>query len=75
MKAKIEAEADLEKWKGKLAGAIVFLADARELKAPDKALFKRYTETQLDDLSRFEIPGPRGEAPAAGRAALRPRGA
>jgi len=62
VKAKIDAEGDLEKWKGKLAGAIVFLADARDLKAPDKALFNRYTETQLSDLSRFEIPGPRGES-------------
>jgi acetylornithine deacetylase/succinyl-diaminopimelate desuccinylase-like protein len=66
VKAKIDTEADLEKWKGKLAGAIVFLADARDLKAPDKALFNRYTDTQLTDLSRFEIPGPRGEAPRPG---------
>jgi carboxypeptidase Q len=66
VKAKIDTEADLEKWRGKLAGAIVFLADARDLKAPDKALFNRYTETQLSDLSRFEIPGPRGEAPRPG---------
>jgi carboxypeptidase Q len=60
VKAKIDVEADLEKWKGKLAGAVVFLADARELKAPDKALFNRYTDAQLEDLSHFEIPGPRG---------------
>jgi hypothetical protein len=39
----------------------VFLADARDLKAPDKALFNRYTDAELSDLSRFEIPGPRGE--------------
>ena len=61
IKARIEAEADLEKWKGKLAGAVVFVADARELKAPEKALFNRYTEAQLEDLERFQIPGPRGE--------------
>jgi carboxypeptidase Q len=66
VRAKIEAEADLEQWKGKLAGAIVFLADPRDLKAPDKALFTRYTEAQLSDLSRFEIPGPRGETPRPG---------
>jgi carboxypeptidase Q len=66
VKAKIEAEADLERWKGKLAGAIVFLADPRDLKAPEKALFSRYSEAQLNDLSRFEIPGPRGEGPRPG---------
>ncbi|MES1211045.1 MAG: peptidase, partial [Acidobacteriota bacterium] len=36
VKAKIETEGDIEKWKGKLAGAVVFVADARDLKAPDK---------------------------------------
>ena len=61
VKARIESEADLEKWKGKLAGAVVFVADARELKAPEKALFNRFTEAQLEDLERFQIPGPRGE--------------
>ena len=66
VKAKIGAEGDLDKWKGKLSGAIVFTADARDLKAPEKALFNRYSEAQLNDLSRFEIPGPRGEAPRPG---------
>ncbi|HEY6553927.1 MAG TPA: M20/M25/M40 family metallo-hydrolase [Vicinamibacteria bacterium] len=65
-KARIETEADLEKWKGKLGGAIVFLTNVRDLKAPEKALFNRYSEAQLEDLSRFEIPGPRGEAPRPG---------
>ncbi len=57
IKAKLEAEADLEKWKGKLAGAILFLADARELKAPDKAYFLRYTDQELDELAQFSIAG------------------
>jgi hypothetical protein len=67
VKAKIESEADLDKWKGKLAGAVVFLADARELKAPEKALFNRYSEDQLQELERFQIPGPRGQDPRPGR--------
>jgi hypothetical protein len=61
VRAKIESEADVEKWRGKLAGAVVLVADARELKAPEKALFNRFTEAQLEDLERFQIPGPRGE--------------
>jgi len=63
IKAKLESEADLEKVKGKLQGAIVFLADARNLKVPEKPLFNRYTDKELADLSLFEIPGPRGEEP------------
>jgi carboxypeptidase Q len=61
VRVKIESEADLDKWKGKLAGAVVLVADARELKVPEKALFNRYTEAQLEDLQHFQIPGPRGE--------------
>ncbi len=57
VKAKLESEADLEKWKGKLAGAILFLADARELKAPEKAYFLRYTDQELDELAQFSIAG------------------
>ncbi len=57
VKLKAESEADLEKVKGKLAGAIVFTADARELKAPDKAFFLRYSHQELEDLAAFEIAG------------------
>jgi len=57
VKAKLESEADLEKWKGKLAGVVLFTADARELKAPDKAYFLRYTDQELDELAQFSIPG------------------
>ncbi len=60
VKAKIEAESDLEKWKGKLTGAIVMLGEPRELKAPDAVAFQRYNDKTLDDLSLFQIPGPRG---------------
>ena len=67
VKTRIESEADLGAWKGKLSGAVVFLAEARELKAPEKALFNRYSDAQLQDLERFQIPGPRGEDLRPGR--------
>ncbi len=62
--AKIETEADFEKWKGKLAGAIVMLGEPRALKPPDKGAFERYDEKELDELSRFQIPGASGLPPA-----------
>lgn len=56
---RLESEADLEKWKGKLEGAILLIGDARELKAPEKNLFERYDADELAKLSLFEFPRPR----------------
>jgi hypothetical protein len=69
VKAKLESDADVEKWKGKLGGAIVLLGDARELRPPDKSAFSRYDEKGLDELSLFEFPSRRGGA-AGGPAAV-----
>ncbi|MBK5255293.1 MAG: peptidase, partial [Vicinamibacteria bacterium] len=57
---RLESQADLDKWKGKLEGAILLVGEARDLKAPDAALFKRYDEDELRKLSLFEFPRPRG---------------
>src|SRR6185503_14908726 len=43
-----------DKQKGKLGGAIVFLNPARALAAPESALFKRYSDSDLSDLSHFD---------------------
>jgi hypothetical protein len=57
---RLESEADLEKWKGKIEGAIVLIGQARDLKVPEAALFRRYDDNELGQVSRFEIPRPRG---------------
>jgi hypothetical protein len=62
VKAKLETDADLEKWKGKLQGAVVMIGEPRELKPPDKVAFTRHDEKDLDELSLFPIPGPRAQA-------------
>lgn len=54
-----QSEADLEKWKGKLEGAIVLIGDARELKAPEGNLFARYDDDELRKVGLFEFPRPR----------------
>jgi carboxypeptidase Q len=56
VKAKLESKEDLEKHKGKLAGAIVMIADAREMKPLDKAALDRYTDDELAELSVYAIP-------------------
>src|ERR1043165_4943677 len=63
VKAKIETVADLEKYKGKLAGKVVMLGDPRELKPHEKAEFERYDDAALQKLGLYEIPG----GAAAGR--------
>jgi hypothetical protein len=63
MRVKLESEADLEKIKGKVAGVILLVADARELKGPDKPLFTRYTDKELEDLAQFQVSGQRRAAP------------
>jgi hypothetical protein len=56
---RVESEADLEKLKGRLEGAIVLIGDARDLKVPEAALFERYSDDELQKLSLFEFPRPR----------------
>jgi carboxypeptidase Q len=57
--AKIEKEEEFETWKGKLAGKIVLLEDAPELKPHEAADAKRYTSTGLEELSHYEFREPR----------------
>src|SRR6187402_938627 len=70
---RLESEADLEKWKGKLEGAILLIGDARELKAPEANLFARYDENELAKLSVFEFPRPRVVPGAAAGAPADPQ--
>jgi carboxypeptidase Q len=64
LRVKIESEADAEKYRGQLAGRIVLMSDQRVTKNPDKALFTRYSDQELEDLGRFDIaPSPRPGAP------------
>jgi hypothetical protein len=73
VKVKLETDADLEKVKGKLAGAVVFLADARDLTPSDRALFDRYDEKELEELSMFQIPAARRPTQAGPTAAQPPQ--
>ncbi|HEX7150843.1 MAG TPA: M20/M25/M40 family metallo-hydrolase [Thermoanaerobaculia bacterium] len=62
MKVKLESEADLEKQKGKLAGAIVMMADPRPLDPHDKSMLERYDEKELEELAAYSIPSSRDNA-------------
>jgi carboxypeptidase Q len=62
VKVKLENDDDLEKQKGKLAGAIVLIGEARDLKPVDKSLFERYDEAELEKLEQYAIPASRDTA-------------
>jgi hypothetical protein len=55
--APMETEADLEKWKGKLAGKIVLPMPTREVKALFEPQATRMTDADLEKLSAFEPNG------------------
>jgi hypothetical protein len=71
VKVKLEAKEDLEKNKGKLAGAIVLTSEPREFKPNDKAALERYDEKELEAVSEYEIPAARDDSRRAGFATRR----
>jgi len=62
VKAKLESKEDLEKNKGKFAGAIVMIAEPKEMKPQDKAALERYDDDELSKLAAYEIPAARDDA-------------
>jgi len=56
VKAKLATQADLDKFKGQLAGKIVLNGDMREIKPGDKPATKRYDDKDLADIAQYEIP-------------------
>jgi hypothetical protein len=51
----IQAEKDIDQYKGKLAGKVVLLGAMREVPPVDKALFERYTDKDLDAIAEFPV--------------------
>lgn len=53
--ANIKEEKDFDKYKGKLAGKIVFLGEMREVKPLEKPLFTRLEESDLKRISEYPL--------------------
>jgi carboxypeptidase Q len=53
--ADIQEQKDFEKYKGKLAGKILFLGEMREVKLVDKPLTTRYDDAELAKLQEYPI--------------------
>ncbi len=61
MRVSLESEEDLEKLRGKVAGKVLLLDKAAEVKPPLEPLFERYQEKGLEELEQFPIRPPRAE--------------
>ena len=73
--AVIATPADLDKWKGKLAGKIVLTVAPSELPFPTTALARRYTPDELTELATELIPTGSGRGGRGGVAGRGGRGA
>ena len=51
----IKTEKDFDQYKGKLAGKIVLYGPMRDVPPVDKALFDRYSDKELEELSEFPV--------------------
>jgi carboxypeptidase Q len=70
--AKLEKKADLEKWKGKLKGKVVFTDALRPYKPNEKSDFNRHDHNSLEELLSYPLPTARN-SDAAMMASFRER--
>jgi hypothetical protein len=56
MRASLDSQEDLDKYRGKVAGKILFLDDPREIMERDAPSFQRYNKEELEELIEFPIP-------------------
>jgi hypothetical protein len=54
-RVRISTKSDFDRHKGKLAGMVLFLSPARTLRAPERPLFARYSDDDLQSLSHFDV--------------------
>jgi len=73
VRVEIESEADLERYKGKLAGKVALTQPAREVRMLEGLIVSRMGEKEMEEAMTTPIPrarggrGAAGQAPAAGR--------
>jgi carboxypeptidase Q len=67
----IADDKDFDKYKGKLEGKIVLYGAMRDVPPVDKALFDRYTEKELEDLSELTVNANAGGVPLEMQARMR----
>ena len=56
MRVRIKSKKDFGKYRGKLAGKILFLDNSREIESGQDPAVKRYSEEDLEELEEFPVP-------------------
>ncbi|MDR3750352.1 MAG: M20/M25/M40 family metallo-hydrolase [Terracidiphilus sp.] len=69
----IRDEKDLDQYKGKLAGKVVLFGAMREVPPVDKALFERYSDSDLEAIAEFPVTAGAGGLPPEMQARMRER--
>ena len=64
MRVDIDSLDDLEQYRGKVAGKILFTEKARTVEDGDDIRFRRHTDDGLEELTKFPIPGGQDERSA-----------
>ena len=63
--ARLDSREDLDKWRGKLRGKVVFTDELRPYKPGEAADWKRHTHDTLEDLASYPVPAERDPAERA----------
>ena len=58
------SEAELQKYRGRLAGKVVMLNEPTDFEEPRREISKRYTAAELTEMKHFNLKAPASEAPA-----------
>ncbi len=56
MRVSLDTLEDLDKYRGKVSGKVLFLDDPREITEGDAPSFQRYDKEELEELTEFPIP-------------------
>lgn len=56
LRVDLDDDDDLDRWRGKLEGKILFLSDARDVDDPDGIEFRRYSDEELEERASFPVP-------------------
>ena len=61
MRVTIEAEDDLDQYRGGLQGKVLFISESREITPADQAEFARLTQEELEEMEIFSFPSGRSD--------------
>lgn len=61
MRVEIDSVDDLERYRGEVAGKVLFLDDTREIADGDDVRFRRYSDERLEELAKTPIPEDDGD--------------